>query len=146
MYALYHSIISVILHILFIPRRCRYGPRNMVGRHLGNSLVYTCALVTKHQTEQLKGTWKCLASLLYVCIDTHTHTDILYILSVLYYQDLGRGNTNNHGRALAQLGSGIRNRTEALRKSIQGACKVPQTTVPSPLPTLSRGRSGESLK
>lgn len=63
---------------------------------------------------------------LIVCVYRHTLTDILYILSVLYYQDLGRGNTNNHGRALAQLGSGIRSRAEAVRKSIQGACKVPQ--------------------
>lgn len=62
---------------------------------------------------------------LIVCVyrHTHTNTDILYILSVLYYQDLGRGNTNNHGRALAQLGSGIRNRTEALRTVYPGSAR-----------------------
>lgn len=54
----------------------------MVGRPLGNSLVYTCALVTKHQTEQLKGTWKCLASLLCVCIDTHS---LIFYISFLFF-------------------------------------------------------------
>lgn len=62
LYALYHSVISVLLHIYLFPGD-QIWARNMVGRHLENSLVYTCALVTKHQTEQLKGTWERLASL-----------------------------------------------------------------------------------
>lgn len=69
---------------------------------------------------------------LIVCVCVRVCTDILYILSVLYYQDLGRGNTNNHGRALAQLGSGIRNRTEALPtvypRNMQGSSNSPFST------------------
>lgn len=85
--------------------------RNMVGCHLGNSLVYTCALVYQTPDKAAEG-YLGTSRQLIVCVCVFT--DILYIFSVLYYQDLGKGNTNNHGRALAQLGSGIRNRTEAL--------------------------------
>lgn len=62
LYALYQSIISVILHILFIPRRCRYGLRNMVAP-LGKQLGVHMRSCYQTPDRALKGTWEHLASL-----------------------------------------------------------------------------------
>lgn len=105
--------------------------------------MYTCALVYQTPDRAAEG-YLGVSRQLIVCVCT----DILYILSVLYYQDLGRGIPTTMEEPWPSWALGLGIGLKLFLQSIQGACKVPQTTVPSPPPTLSRGqgRSGESLK